>query len=129
MISDRARASTDKKADASIEQLLQGDDLEAQEISTVLDSRAHFPEFREKLWQTVSRNIDGLLARLDGDLDVALIQVADVFSSELLAREVEATITPLLGRLRGGKLQLALTLDEIRANSALINRLHRDALP
>lgn len=115
--------------DTELERLLQGDAFKAHEIPEVLDARARFPAFREKLWGIVSRNIELFLQRLDGDMDVALIQVADSFSSLDLVQPVEASITPLLGRLRGGVPQLALTLDKIRLNAALLAHLRKGTEP
>lgn len=111
--------------DTELERMLQGEAFKAHEISEVLDARARFPAFRERLWGVVSRNLDLFLQRLDGDMDVVLIQVADSFSSLELASQVETDITPLLGRLRGGVPQLALTLDKIKLNAALLHHLRQ----
>ena len=113
--------------DSELEIMLQGEAFRGQEIPHVLDSRARFPEFREQLWAIVARNSEMLLGRLDGDMDVAIIAVADEFTTPELAQAVEEHVTPLLGRLRGGVPQLALTLDRIRHNSGLLARLRQDA--
>jgi hypothetical protein len=62
---------------------------------------------------------------LNGDLEITLIQIADYFSSEELAQRVEATISPLLGRLRGGAVQLNQTLERIRLNAAIVSRFEQ----
>lgn len=122
-------ASPSTGVDAKLETMLRGGTFRANEIPTVLEVRARYPEFRPELWAMVSRNAEPLLARLDGDMDVALIQVADAFTTLALARNVEASITPLLGRLRGGIPQLALTLDKIRLNAALLKHLRQETGP
>ncbi len=116
-------------ADKALEQMLQSGAFRANEIPTVLEVRARYPEFRAELWAMVSRNSEGLLARLDGDMDVALIQAADGFTELALAREVESSIRPLLGRLRGGVPQLSLTLDRIKLNAALVAYLRQETGP
>ncbi len=115
--------------DAELDSLLQGETFRAHEIPDLFEARARFPEFRAQLWEMVARNSDQLLARLDGDMDVALIQVADEFTTLELADAVQRQVTPLLGRLRGGVPQLALTLDKIKHNAALLAKLRQDADP
>jgi hypothetical protein len=118
-------ACSGQVVEVALEGLLQGEAFRAHEVPHVLEARARFPEFRDQLWTMVSRNAEMLLNRLDGDMDVALIQVADQFSTLELADRVKADITPLLGRLRGGVPQLALTLDKIRHNAALLKHLQQ----
>ena len=78
--------------------------------------------YSRSLWDAVSRNSDVLLRRLDGDLDVTLIELAEVFASAELELKVQETITPLLGNLRGGAVQLQQTLEAIRLNTAMLKR-------
>ena len=117
------------KVDAVLEDMLQGDALLTHELTELLDCRARFPEFRTALWEMISHNADLLLKRLDGDSEVALIQVADAFADLKFVDALQMTIVPLLGRLRGGVPQLALTQDKIRLNAALIAHLRHQATP
>ncbi|MEO6607865.1 MAG: M1 family aminopeptidase, partial [Aestuariivirga sp.] len=117
------------KVDAVLEEMLQGDALLTHELTELLDCRARFPEFRVALWAMISRNAGLLLKRLDGDSEVALIQVADAFADIKFVDEVQATIVPLLGHLRGGVPQLALTQDKIRLNAGLLDHLRQEATP
>ena len=122
---DAIAASPAAASAAMVEQLLLSAELRNQEVPDLLFARAAWPEFHDGLWDIITRNARGLLARLDGDLDVTLIQVADDFASQALALKVEATIKPLLGELRGGAVQLNQTLERIRLNAALLDRLER----
>ncbi len=106
-----------------VEQLLLSQDLRNQEIPTLLFARAASPGFGSETWDIVERHAPELLARLDGDLDITLIQIANEFSTDELADRVEATIRPLLGTLRGGEVQLRQTLEQIRMNAAFLKRL------
>lgn len=125
-LSDRATwldviaASHANSSSLVIEELLLSDSIRNQEIPDLLFARAEAVPFQDALWDIVDRNALALLKRLDGDMDVTLIQLADVFATEELAQKVEATIKPLLGELRGGEVQLHQTLEHIRANAALL---------
>lgn len=121
-------ASQAPSASVVIEQLLLSTDLRNQEVPEILFARAAIPAFRAATWDMVERNSKAILARLDGDLDISLIQIADGFATEELAQRVEKTITPLLGTLRGGSVQLRQTLEAIRDNRALLHRLEAAAL-
>ena len=116
------------EATSSIEQLLLSSDLRNQEVPDLLFARAAQPAFRLATWDIVERNSAALLTRLNGDLELSLIQVADGFASEELAKRVENTITPLIGKLRGGSIQLQQTLEKIRDNEALLKHLEDAAL-
>ena len=105
-----------------ITELLMSNDIRNQEVPELLHARAEYPVFHDQLWDTVSENSGALLRRLDGDLDVTLIVVAKVFASKELELKVQQTITPLLGNLRGGAVQLQQTLQTIQLNSAMLNR-------
>jgi cytosol alanyl aminopeptidase len=115
-------ASHAVSSSVEIEKLLLSRDIRNQEVSTLLFARAAVPAYRNETWNIVDQNTKALLARLDGDLEITLIQIADSFASEELARRVEATITPLLGNLRGGAVQLNQTLEHIRLNAAMVSR-------
>jgi hypothetical protein len=115
--------------DAVLEGLLQGEALRTHELPELMDSRARFPAFRTELWAMISRNAKDLLIRLEGDSEVALIQVADAFADLKFVSELQSTIAPLMGHLRGGVPQLALTQDKIRLNAALLSHLRQEATP
>jgi hypothetical protein len=115
-------ASHAESSSKAISDLLLTNDIRNQEVPELLHARAEYPKFHDTLWDTVSRNSDVLLRRLDGDLDVTLIELADVFASGDLELKVQQTITPLLGNLRGGAVRLEQTLETIRLNTALLNR-------
>ena len=70
-----------------------------------------------------------LLRRLDGDLDLSLVQVADGFCSDAQAEKVDLAMRPMRERIRGGAIQLAQTLDRIRACAALAVKLGQEPLP
>jgi hypothetical protein len=110
-------------AGIEIERLILSQRIRNQEVPNLLFARAAIPEFRDDIWDVVDRHSTALLARLDGDLDVTLIQIADSFVTEAQAQRVKKTIEPLIGRLRGGAVQLDQTLEHIRANELFINRL------
>jgi cytosol alanyl aminopeptidase len=118
-------ASHAKDSSAAIESLLLSDDLRNHEVATLLFARAAIPVYRDDTWTIVDRNTQRLLTRLNGDLEITLIQIADYFASEDLAQRVEATISPLLGRLRGGAVQLNQTLERIRLNAAIVSRFEQ----
>ena len=120
-------ASPAAGASAKIEQLLLSPDLRNKEVPDLLFARAAQQHFRDETWDIVQRNATALLARLEGDLEISLIQIADGFASEAQAQRVEKTITPLLGKLRGGGVQLQQTLERIRDNAALLKRLDNEA--
>ena len=105
-----------------ITELLMSNDIRNQEVPELLHARAEYPVFHDQLWDTVSENSGALLRRLDGDLDVTLIVVAKVFASKELELKVQQTITPLLGNLRGGAVQLQQTLETIQLNTAMLSR-------
>lgn len=115
-------ASHAEGSSAKIEMLLLSNDIRNQEVATLLFARAAVPAYRDDTWTIVDRNIQRLLARLNGDLEITLIQIADSFASENLAERVKVTITPLLGNLRGGAVQLNQTLERIRLNTAIVSR-------
>lgn len=115
-------ASRAVNSSAEIEKLLLSDDIRNQEVPALLFARATIPAYRSETWAIVNRNSQVLLKRLNGDLEITLIQIADVFASEELAKRVETTITPLLGTLRGGEVQLKQTLERIRMNAAIAAR-------
>ena len=121
-------SSQASEASSSIEQLLLSSDLRNQEVPDLLFARAAQPAFRTATWDIVERNSAALLARLNGDLELSLIQVAEGFASEELAKRVESTIAPLIGKLRGGSVQLQQTLEKIRDNEALLKHLEDAAL-
>jgi cytosol alanyl aminopeptidase len=106
----------------AIEKLLLSNTMRNQEVATLLFARAAVPTYRDDTWTIVDRNIQRLLTRLNGDLETTLIQIADSFTTENLAQRVKATITPLLGNLRGGAVQLNQTLERIRLNAAIVSR-------
>lgn len=111
------------EAEVIIHNLIMSRRLRTQELPVLLHARASQPQFCNALWDLIERNMDALLMRLNGDLEITLIQVADEFSSEELARRVKTVITPYLGRLRGGAVQLAQTLERISMNVALLKHL------
>jgi hypothetical protein len=115
-------ASHAKGSSAAIESLLLSNDIRNHEVANLLFARAAIPAYRDDTWTIVDRNIQRLLTRLNGDLEITLIQIADYFSSEELAQRVKATISPLLGRLRGGAVQLNQTLERVRLNAAIVSR-------
>ena len=115
-------ASPAPSSSLEIEKLLLSADIRNQEISALLFARAAQPPFRIATWDIVERNIKFLIARLSGDLEINLIQIADSFASEDLALRVANTITPFLGNLRGGAVQLNQTLERIGLNSAMVSR-------
>lgn len=115
-------ASHAEGSSAKIEMLLLSNDMRNQEVATLLFARAAAPIYRDDTWTIIDRNIQRLLKRLNGDLEITLIQIADSFASENLAERVKATITPLLGNLRGGAVQLNQTLERIRLNAAIVSR-------
>jgi hypothetical protein len=80
------------------------------------------PAFCESSWDIVARHVKTLLGRLNGDSELSLIQVADSFATDALAQRIDAAITPLLGTLRGGRLQLEQTIECILENAALLSR-------
>ena len=116
-------ASTAPSAGIEIERLLLSDILRNQEVPVLLFARAAIPEFRDQIWDVVDRHPKALLARLDGDFDITLIQIADGFVTEPQARRVKKTIAPLLGQLRGGAIQLKQTLEHIRSHEFFLRRL------
>lgn len=116
-------ASHAEHSSVEIEKLVLSKDIRNQEVSTLLFARSAVPAYRNETWEIVDRNSKALLMRLNGDLEITLIQIADSFASEDLALQVEATITPLLGNLRGGAVQLNQTLEHIRLNAAMVSRL------
>ena len=107
--------------------MLLSKDLRNQEVQEMLFARAAIPAFREATWDMIERNSVALLARLDGDLEVSLIQIAGGFATQALAQRVVTTITPLLGKLRGGSVQLQQTLEAIHDNTKFLNRLETAA--
>jgi cytosol alanyl aminopeptidase len=109
-----------------IEKLLLSDVLRNQEVPILLSSRAAVPAFRDETWNLVDRHATELLHRLNGDLEISLIQIADEFTTQQLAKRVEVTITPHLGQLRGGTVQLGQTLELIRHHAALLAELNRE---
>jgi cytosol alanyl aminopeptidase len=109
----------------AIEKLLLSNTMRNQEVATLLFARSAVPAYRDETWTIVDRNIQRLLTRLNGDLEITLIQIADSFTSENLAQRVKATITPLLGNLRGGAVQLNQTLERVRLNAAIVSRFER----
>ncbi len=115
-------ASRAANSSTEIEKLLLSDDIRNQEVPTLLFARATIPAYRNETWDIIDRNSQMLLKRLNGDLEITLIQIADVFASEELAQRVNASITPLLGTLRGGEVQLKQTLERIRMNAAIVAR-------
>jgi cytosol alanyl aminopeptidase len=115
-------ASHAEESSAEIEKLLLSNDMRNQEVATLLFARARVPAYRDDTWTIVDRNIQRLLTRLNGDLEITLIQIADSFASESLEQRVKATIAPLLGRLRGGAVQLNQTLERIRLNATIVSR-------
>ena len=108
---------------AGIEALLLSSQLRNQEVPVLLYARAAVPAFRDATWDMVARNIPTLLARLEGDLEITLIEMAEGFTSEAQAHSVETTLTPLLGRIRGGQVELDQTLEHIHINAALLKSL------
>ncbi len=115
-------ASSAPSSSMEIEKLLLSSDIRNQEISTLLFARAAIPTYRNATWDIVERNLKVFIARFSGDLEINLIQMADSFASEDLAVRVENTITPFLGNLRGGAVQLNQTLERIRLNTAMVSR-------
>lgn len=115
-------ASHSESSSKVISDLLMSNEIRNQEVPELLYARAEYPIFHHSLWDAVSRNSDVLLRRLDGDLDVTLIELAEVFASAELELKVQETITPLLGNLRGGAVQLQQTLEAIRLNTAMLKR-------
>lgn len=105
-----------------ISDLLLSNDIRNQEVPELLYARAEYPIFHDSLWDTVAENSAVLLRRLDGDLEVTLIELAEVFASKELELKVLQTITPLLGNLRGGAVQLQQTLETIQLNTAMLSR-------
>ena len=105
-----------------IADLLLSEELRNQEVPDLLYARADYKKFQHQLWDVVAQDSDRLLKRLDGDLDVVLIQLADVFATKELELRVQSTIKPLLGTLRGGAVQLQQTLETIQLNTSLLTR-------
>ena len=120
-------ASKAPNSSSIIEAMLLSKDLRNQEVQEMLFARAAIPAFREATWDMIERNSVALLARLDGDLEVSLIQIAGGFATQALAQRVVTTITPLLGKLRGGSVQLQQTLEAIHDNTKFLNRLETAA--
>ncbi len=118
-------ASHAEGSSVAIEKLLLSNTMRNQEVATLLFARSAVPAYRDETWTIVDRNIQRLLTRLNGDLEITLIQIADSFASENLAQRVKATITPLLGNLRGGAVQLNQTLERARLNAAIVSRFER----
>jgi ERAP1-like C-terminal domain len=118
-------ASHAKGSSAAIENLLLSNDIRNHEVATLLFARAAIPAYRDDTWTIVDRNIKRLLTRLNGDLEITLIQIADSFASENLAERLKDTIAPLLGNLRGGAVQLNQTLERIRLNAAIVSRFEQ----
>ena len=106
-----------------IHDLLLSKQLRTQEVPVLLFARATGFQYCNALWDVVEHNIEDLLLRLKGELEITLIQIADDFASEELALRVKSVITPCLGRLRGGAVQLSQTLERIHMNAALIKHL------
>ena len=119
---DSIAASHSDQSSALITDLLLSEELRNQEVPDLLYARADYKKFQHLLWDAVAQNSDRLLKRLDGDLDVVLIQLADVFATKELELRVHSTIVPLLGTLRGGAVQLQQTLETIQLNTSLLTR-------
>ncbi len=119
---DSIAASHAGQSSKLITDLLLSEELRNQEVPDLLYARADYKRFQHELWDAVAQNSDSLLKRLDGDLDVVLIQLADVFATKELGMSVHSTITPLLGTLRGGAVQLQQTLETIQLNTSLLIR-------
>ena len=112
----------------TIDRLSVSEALPGQDSLALLFDRASEPPYRPEAWGLVQRRLNGLLQRLDGDLDLALIEVADGFCSLDRAGDVEHALAPSLGRIRGGTVQLRLTVDRIRQCALLSNRLNAEPL-
>jgi Peptidase family M1 domain/Peptidase M1 N-terminal domain len=119
---DSIAASHADRSSEIIAKLLLSEELRNQEVPDLLYARADYKKFQHQLWDVVAQNSGPLLKRLDGDLDVTLIQLADVFATQALGMRVHSTITPLLGKLRGGAVQLQQTLETIQLNASLMSR-------
>ena len=120
---DAIASSRAPGATSAIEALVLSTDMRNQEVAQLLAARARFPQERNEAWDIVTRNSAALLRRLNGDSEIGLIQVADGFASEEQAEAVEKTITPLLGHLRGGSVQLQQTLEIIRHHAEVFHTL------
>ncbi len=120
---DAIASSPAPGATTTIEALVLSNDMRNQEVAQLLAARARLPQDRNDAWDIVTRNSAALLRRLNGDSEIGLIQLADNFASEEQAEAVEKTITPLLGHLRGGSVQLKQTLEIIRHHAEVLRNL------
>ncbi len=122
-------ASHAPDSNATIERLVSAPSARGQDVLALLFERANEPPYRTATWDFVQRSAPALLKRLDGDLDLAVVQVADGFCTDAQAETVDKAMRPLRDRIRGGAIQLAQTLDRIRACAALAAKLNQEPLP
>ncbi len=122
-------ASHAPESSATIERLVSSPSLRGEDVLSLLFDRASEAPYRAATWALVERLMPVLLRRLDGDLDLSLVQVADGFCSDAQAEKVDLAMRPMRERIRGGAIQLAQTLDRIRACAALAVKLGQEPLP